>query len=144
MQATNLEELDGHLAFVIDDEVGIRTFVAITLAEHGFRTEAFSTAESALAALGDRHPGLIFLDVALLQSDAIDVLIGLGAKHYRGIVHLMSGGRPELIQAVQRLGARHGIRFAPPLYKPFGCAAIAQVVADLQAPAAPTAPTTEA
>jgi DNA-binding NtrC family response regulator len=144
MHASNPEELDRHLAFVIDDEVGIRTFVAITLAQHGFRTEAFSTAENALAALGDHHPGLIFLDVALLQSDAIDVLIGLGAKHYRGIVHLMSGGRPELIQAVQRLGARHGVRFAPPLYKPFGCSAIAKVVADMQPLATPTVPTDEA
>jgi DNA-binding NtrC family response regulator len=143
MQASSPSELDKQLAFVIDDEPDIRQFVAMTLAQHGFNTQGFPTAESALSALGDNHPAVIFVDVALLQSDAIDVLIGLGAKHYHGVVHLMSGGRHELIEAVQRLGVRHGVTFAPPLNKPFGCAAIAQAVADLQ-PRAPTAPAVDA
>jgi DNA-binding NtrC family response regulator len=132
--------MDPRLVFVIDDEAGIRYFVATTLAQHGFKTEGFPTAASALAALADNHPAMIFLDVALLQSDAIDVLVGLGLKHYHGVVHLMSGGRPELIEAVQRLGVRHGVRFAPPLNKPFGCAAIVQAIADMPSLAATTTP----
>ena len=144
MQASSPTDLDRHLAFVIDDEADIRRLVAMTLAERGFRTEGFPTAESALSALDDNHPAVIFLDVALLQSDAIDVLIGLGAKRYPGVVHLMSGGRHELVEAVQRLGVRHGVTFAPPLNKPFGRAAIAQAVADLQPLATTIAPNVEA
>lgn len=56
---------------------------------------------------------MIFLDVALINSDAIDVLNGLGKRKYRGLVHLMSGGRAALLEAVQRLGVRNGVAFGP-------------------------------
>jgi DNA-binding NtrC family response regulator len=125
-------ELDRQLAFVIDDEAAIRQLVATTLAEQGYKTESFVTAKDALVAFGCNHPAVIFLDVALLQSDAIDVLIGLGAQKCGGIVILMSGGRPELIEAVRRLGVRHGVTLAPSLNKPFGRAAIVQALAGIE------------
>ena len=125
-------ELDRQLAFVIDDEVAIRQLVATTLAERGYKTESFVTAKDALVAFGCNHPAVIFLDVALLQSDAIDVLIGLGAQKYSGIVNLMSGGRPELVEAVRRLGTRHGVTLAPALNKPFGRAALVQALASIE------------
>jgi FixJ family two-component response regulator len=125
-------ELDRHLAFVIDDEAEIRQRVATTLAERGYKTQSFITAKDALVAFGRDHPAVIFLDVALLQSDAIDVLIGLGAQKYGGIVNLMSGGRAELVEAVRRLGVRHGVTLAPSLNKPFGRAAIVQALAGIE------------
>jgi DNA-binding NtrC family response regulator len=110
--------LDMRRAFVIDDDEHIHEFVELTLAEQGFKTERFKIAKDALAALGHDHPAIIFLDVALLYSDAIDVLIGLGEQKYDGVVHLMSGGRQQLLEAVQRLGVRHGVKLAPPMGKP--------------------------
>jgi DNA-binding NtrC family response regulator len=124
--------LDFHRAFVIDDDVRIQQFVMDTLAEHGFRTESFSTAKPALEALGGEHPAIIFLDVALLHSDAIDVLIGLGEEDYAGVVVLMSAGRPQLVEAVQRLGVRHGVRLVPPLGKPIARDAVLQAVAGIK------------
>jgi FixJ family two-component response regulator len=106
-------------AFVVDDQEDVRQFITTTaLAEQDIEIESFQTANSALAALGCDHPAIIFLDVALLHSDAIDVLIGLGAQSYAGVVHLMSAGRPQLVAGVQRLGLRHGVRLAKPLSKP--------------------------
>jgi DNA-binding NtrC family response regulator len=125
-------ELDKHLAFVIDDEADIRQLVAMTLAEQGYKTESFSAAKAALVALDRDHPAVVFLDVALLQSDAIDVLIGLGAQRYGGVVNLMSGGRPELVEAVRRLGVRHGVKLAPSLNKPFGRGAIVQALTGIE------------
>jgi FixJ family two-component response regulator len=110
--------LNFNRAFVIDDDVSVQQFVANTLSGKGLHIESFSTAQPALAALGAGHPALIFLDVALLHSDAIDVLIGLGQEEYSGVVILMSAGRPQLVEAVQRLGIRHGLKLAPPLGKP--------------------------
>jgi hypothetical protein len=64
----------------------------------------------------------------LLRSDAIDVLRGLGKRRYGGTVQLMSGGKPSLLQAVQRIGLRHGINLATPLNKPFTRDTIARTV----------------
>jgi hypothetical protein len=63
------------------------------------------------------------------------VLRGLGERRYGGTVQLMSGGRPSLLEAVQRIGVRHGIKVAAaPLNKPFAREAIAQIVASLRRP----------
>ena len=55
----------------------------------------------------------------MLRSDAIDVLRGLGERRFGGIVQLMSGGRSSLLDAVQRLGVRAGVKLSLPLSKPF-------------------------
>jgi two-component system, NtrC family, nitrogen regulation response regulator NtrX len=105
-------------AFVIDDNDSICRILSLTLASFGVECATFSNARDALAALDARRPVVMFLDVALSQSDAIDVVHGLNARHYDGVVHLMSGN-PSLIEAVQRIGARKGVTFGVPLHKPF-------------------------
>ena len=105
-------------ALVIDDDARVYEFVAATLAEFGMDVKSFQTAKPALAAVDIAPPEVIFLDVALLQSDAIDVLNGLGQRDYHGVVHLMSGGRVALLEAVQRLGVRNGVTFGPAMMKP--------------------------
>jgi DNA-binding NtrC family response regulator len=138
MIATNAACITGdpQLAVVIDDDATIREFIGTTLTQLGMKVGIFQMAKEALASLDNGHPVIIFLDVALLRSDAIDVLRGLGERHYGGIVQLMSGGRPALLEAVQRLGVRHGIKLAVPLNKPFARETIVQVVASLRSPKA--------
>jgi DNA-binding NtrC family response regulator len=118
-------------AYVIDDEATICQIVSATLDGLGVESESFQTAGEALAALDRRLPAMIFLDVALLHSDAIDVIHGLGDRNYCGTVHLMSGGNPSLIEAVARIGARNGLTFGPPLNKPFRRETLIQLVEGL-------------
>jgi DNA-binding NtrC family response regulator len=126
--ATAPTALDPHLAIVIDDDAKIRQFIESTLAQLGMKVATFQVAKEALAAIDAACPAFIFLDVALLRSDAIDVLRGLGERRYGGTVQLMSGGRPSLLEAVQRIGVRHGIRLAAPLKKPIAYEAIMRLV----------------
>ncbi len=118
-------------AFVIDDERGICLFVGKTLEKLGFAVSTFSKADEALAAVGRHTPKIIFLDIALEQSDAIDVIKGLGDQHYGGIIQLMSGN-PRLLAAIQRLAKRDRLNIRPPLSKPFKGEAIRQVIAEVQ------------
>jgi hypothetical protein len=60
--------------------------------------------------------------VALSESDAIDVIHGLAARRYAGVVHVMSGARTDLVSAVERIGKREGLTFGAPLCKPFRAA----------------------
>jgi EAL domain-containing protein (putative c-di-GMP-specific phosphodiesterase class I) len=126
--APQIDEQKTPLAFVVDDDEGICKFVSKVLATVGIKTEAFTTAEAAIAALQDRPPGLIFLDIALKQSDAVDVIRRLGAGRYGGIVQLMSGSDRTLLEDVRRIGERHGINMYPPMTKPVRAETIRQIV----------------
>jgi DNA-binding NtrC family response regulator len=115
-------------AFVVDDEKGICLFVGKTLEKLGFAVATFNSAKDVLAALDRQAPKIIFLDIALKQSDAIDVIKGLGGRHYAGIIQLMSGN-PRLLEAIQRVALRDRLNIRPPLAKPFGGEAIRGVIA---------------
>jgi EAL domain-containing protein (putative c-di-GMP-specific phosphodiesterase class I)/CheY-like chemotaxis protein len=115
-------------AFVVDDEEGICKVIAMTLTTMGVTSEKFHTAPEAVAALDKGLPSIIFLDVALKKSDAIDVIRGLGERSYRGIVQLMSGSNVELLEDVRRIGARHGLTMRPPLTKPFRAESIRHII----------------
>jgi DNA-binding NtrC family response regulator len=119
-------------AFIIDDEEGICRFIAIALAKLGVESATFHAAKPAISALDERQPAIIFLDVALANSDAVDVVKGLSGKRYAGAVQLMSGGNPLLIDTVQRIGARHGLILNAPLQKPFRIDEIREIVANLE------------
>jgi EAL domain-containing protein (putative c-di-GMP-specific phosphodiesterase class I)/ActR/RegA family two-component response regulator len=115
-------------AFVVDDEDGICKLIAMTLATMGVEAEKFHNARDAVAALDRQLPAIIFLDVALEKSDAIDVIRGLGERGYGGVVQLMSGSNAELLEDVRRIGARHGLNMRPPLSKPFRAEQIRHIV----------------
>ena len=118
-------------ALVIDDARDICELVAATLGQLGIDSATFPTAKPAVAAIDQRWPMIIFLDVALEQSDAYDVIRGLSEKHYDGIVQLMSSGRPWLLQALQRLATRYGLTLCPPIQKPVKDATIRAVIASV-------------
>jgi len=100
----------------------------MTLATLGVGAESFHTADEALSGLDRRTPAIIFLDVALKKSDAVEVIRGLGERRYGGVVQIMSGTGVSLLEDVRRVGARHGLDMRPPLKKPFRTEAIRQVM----------------
>jgi EAL domain-containing protein (putative c-di-GMP-specific phosphodiesterase class I)/ActR/RegA family two-component response regulator len=118
-------------AFVVDDEVGICKMIAMTLTSMGVESECFHNARDAVTALEQRLPAIVFLDVALEGSDAIDVIRGLGEQGYSGVVQLVSGSNIELLEDVARVGARHGLTMRPPLEKPFRTEAIRHIISSL-------------
>jgi DNA-binding NtrC family response regulator len=115
-------------ALIIDDQRGVCQTIAIVLDGLGVESASYQTAEAAIDALDQRRPEIIFLDICLEQSDAMDVIKGLSEKHYTGIVQLMSGGKPALLEAVQRIGARNGLVLRPALQKPFRADAIREAI----------------
>jgi DNA-binding NtrC family response regulator len=126
------------LAFIIDDDRTIRVLIEMVLARLGIESALFDGAQPAIAALANRRPQIAFLDIALANSDAIDVLKGMSAVRYDGIIQLVSGANPTILESVQRFGLRQGLRLAPPLHKPFRGSALRRVVAPLLAGAAPS------
>ena len=118
-------------AFVIDDENGICNYISRTLEGLGLSAESYLSADEAIAALERGQPEIVFLDIALGGSDAIDVIRKLGERRYNGIVQLMSGNKSLLLDDVHRIGTMHGLNMCPPLAKPFRKEAIRRAVASL-------------
>src|SRR5262249_10242110 len=113
-------------AFVIDDQDSICTIISTILATSGVDVERFHGAGEAVAALERGQPSIVFLDIALRNSDAVDVIRGLARTGYQGIVQLMSGSDVQLLDDIRRVGVRHGLDMWEPITKPFRAETIRQ------------------
>lgn len=107
-------------AYVLDDEPGIRAFVTHVLAGAGFSALPFSGTLPLLAKLKLEPPEILILDLALGQSDAIEVIRHLEILKYKGKVLLISGTADmATLNEVQEIGLRRGLAMLPALRKPF-------------------------
>src|SRR4051794_26679421 len=69
-------------ALIVDDEDGICKFISAAVSDLNVRSESCCSADQATAAVEHGHPDIIFLDVALKGSDAIDVIRNLAIRRY--------------------------------------------------------------
>ncbi len=93
---------------VVDDEIDIRELMAGILSDEGFETRVASDSDGALAAVAQRRPHLVVLDVWLQGSklDGIQVLEVLKREHPELPVVIISGhGTIETAVAAIKKGA---------------------------------------
>jgi EAL domain-containing protein (putative c-di-GMP-specific phosphodiesterase class I)/ActR/RegA family two-component response regulator len=114
----------GPLAYILDDEPQIRAIVGKILASIGFVPHQFATPVALFTELKNAVAELIVLDLALGQSDAIDVIRNLEAFGYKGKVLLISGRDYVTLDEIQHIGEQHGLTMVPPVQKPFRVADI--------------------
>jgi two-component system response regulator ResD len=76
---------------VVDDEPALTGAVVALLERHGFAAEAVDTGEAALAAVAERPPDLVLLDVALPGLDGLEVCRQLRLRHRYLPVVLLTG-----------------------------------------------------
>jgi len=105
--------------FVLDDEEGVLYFLRKILDDGGLAASTFSDIATFQAALAERRPDAVMLDLALNADDGIGVLQHLASVGYRGRVVLMSGIDERVLEAAARFGAERGLAIAGRLQKPF-------------------------
>jgi two-component system nitrogen regulation response regulator NtrX len=78
---------------IVDDEADIRELVAGVLADEGFETRVAANSQQALAALAERRPSLVILDIWLQGSalDGIELLDAMKARDPTLPVVMISG-----------------------------------------------------
>ena len=106
-------------AYVLDDEIQVGTVVCQMLVATGFLPRQFTAPAPFLTALGEFTPELIVLDLALGQSDAIEIMRQLEVAGYTGKVLLISGHDETMLAEVAQIGQRRGFVMLEPLMKPF-------------------------
>ena len=117
--------------FVVDDDAGICKAMCFTLRRLGFDTSELATPVALDAAMVERRPSLIFLDLGLGQSGALDVLPILARHGYSGPVQLMSGRSKSVLDEVVKAGEQQGLKMLPALMKPFRMGEVKDLVAGL-------------
>ena len=93
---------------IVDDEADIRELVAGVLGDEGFETRVAAHADGALAALAERRPSLVILDVWLQGSsmDGIELLDAMKARDPTLPVVVISGhGNLDTAVAAIKRGA---------------------------------------
>jgi len=62
------------LVLIVDDDEALRQYVSVNLEAEGYEIREAGSADDALAALGERSPDLILLDVMMSQVDGWETL----------------------------------------------------------------------
>jgi FixJ family two-component response regulator len=116
---TDPDQLDIRLAFVLDDEERVGSALCTMLSGIGIKSRQFIDAAEFLRELEPGNPDLIFLDLALGQSDAIEIIHQLEDRRFKGRVMLISGRDMGTLSEVELIGRAHGLSMLPSLPKPF-------------------------
>ena len=106
-------------ALVLDDEAQIGTMVCKVLSLIGIAAQHFTDPIAFLIEIKAVAPQLVILDLALGQSDAVDVIRKLDVLKFPGMVLLISGRDEATLAEIERIGRSHGLWMAPSLRKPF-------------------------
>jgi DNA-binding NtrC family response regulator len=123
------------LCFVLDDDPQVGRLISLAVGEQAVSVEQFIDPGSLHAALRERTPALVFLNVALGASDAIEAIRSLSLLNFAGPVHLISDRDGALLADVRLIGERYGLRMRPALAKPLRAEALRRIVHD-ESPAA--------
>jgi EAL domain-containing protein (putative c-di-GMP-specific phosphodiesterase class I) len=129
---------DAPLCFVIDEEPSIRHFLSLVLHGSGVDAVEFPDGATMRTATARRAPDLIFHNVSLESSDAIESMIALGKNRYKGAVQLMSNRGAAVLEHVKGIGAGHKLNMLPVLKKPFETEAIISILRGLKLGLPPT------
>jgi EAL domain-containing protein (putative c-di-GMP-specific phosphodiesterase class I) len=120
------------LCFVVDGDASIRSFLSLVLHGVGVDTEEFAHGKSIEAAQGKREPNLVFLNIALESSEAIETVIALGRRGYSGHIQLMSARGSAVLAHVKSIGEQHRLQMLPVLKKPFETNTIINILQELR------------
>jgi EAL domain-containing protein (putative c-di-GMP-specific phosphodiesterase class I)/FixJ family two-component response regulator len=107
------------LAFVLDDESAVAAMICKQLGLIGMEAWQFSVPAKFLAALRVSRPKLVVLDLALGQSDAVEVIQELDILKFTGNVLLISGRDERTLGEIEKIGRSHGLHMLKSLQKPF-------------------------
>jgi CheY-like chemotaxis protein len=118
------------LAAIVDDESGVRAYLAAVIKKMGLQPVEAASPEEVLKIIERDENALVLLDLSLGRSDGVLVLEELAAHKFTGSVILISGHDQVILDQVNSIGRRLKLTMLPSLKKPFKPDALRQIVRD--------------
>jgi len=115
---------------IVEDEVGIQNVLSRILLSADIPSSSCTNAASMISLVEKKDTALIFLDIGLERSDALESFRKLREVNFRGAIQLISGRSPDVLEAVRQFGEQEGLRMLRPLSKPFRSSAIRKILVD--------------
>lgn len=104
---------------LIDDDTMVGRFIGHAAEECGYRAIRTSSFDSFVENFRRVSPVSVAVDLCVPGCDGVDIIRFLAEEKYRGMVLIISGLDPRIIESALRLGMALGLTMAEPLPKPF-------------------------
>jgi EAL domain-containing protein (putative c-di-GMP-specific phosphodiesterase class I) len=126
------------LCYVVDEEGSIRHFLSLILHGAGVDAMEFPDGAALREAIQQQVPDLVFHNISIESTDAIESVITLGKSGFRGHVQLMSGRGAAVLEHVKNIGVQHRLAMLPVLKKPFETDVIVKILQQIKLGMPPT------
>ena len=120
------------VCYLVDEESSIRHFLSLVLHGAGVDTMEFADGASLRKAIEKRVPDLVFINISLESADAIESVVQLGKRGFRGAIQLISNRGAAVLDHVKNIGLQHKLNMLPVLKKPFETDAIVKILHELK------------
>ena len=120
------------ICFVVDQEPSLRHFLSLVMHGAGIDTAEFADGAALREALGNKKPDLVFHDVSLESTDAIETVLALGKHGFRGPMQLMSNRGSAVLEHIKTIGVQNALHMLPVLKKPFETDALVKILSQLK------------
>jgi DNA-binding NtrC family response regulator len=101
------------IAAIVDDESGVRAYLAAVIKKMGLRPMEASCPEEVLTIIERDPNALVLLDLSLGRSDGVLVLEALSARKFTGPILLISGHDQAILDQVNSIGRRLQLTMLP-------------------------------
>ena len=118
--------------FVVDADASIRHFLSLILHGAGVDTLELADGKSLAQLIAKSDPDLVFVNIGVESSEAIDAVLMLAQGGYTGFVQLMSSRGSAVLGHVKSVGDQQKLKMLPPLKKPFEAATINRIMQRLK------------
>jgi len=128
--------MDSGRLLIFDDDPGVGNIIRLIAEKSGLSARLVTHPEDFFRAVGEWRPTHITIDLVMPDMDGVQVLVELAARNCKANVIITSGMGGRVLDAAGRSASDHGLNIVGVLAKPFGTAAMQELLLQPGGPAA--------
>jgi EAL domain-containing protein (putative c-di-GMP-specific phosphodiesterase class I)/CheY-like chemotaxis protein len=131
-----VRSMDSGRLLIFDDDPGVGNIIRLIAEKSGLSARLVTHPEDFFRAVGEWRPTHITIDLVMPDMDGVQVLVELAARNCKANVIITSGMGGRVLDAAGRSANDHGLNIVGVLAKPFGTAAMQELLLQPAGPGA--------